>query len=117
MADGKGAAPAVVVVTDALLEGGVGVVVDEGTEVIEVRGGLGTFEAVTDIPLPLIDGLEGGSNAVLLSVEVSELLPGLAVAVEVGGQSSVRLGVGSLDEGVGVGRLGTEELDEPGGQG
>jgi hypothetical protein len=117
MADGKGAAPAVVVITDALLEGGVGVVVDKGAEVVEARGGLGMFEAVTDIPLLLVDGLEGGNNAVFLSVEVSELLPGLAVVVEVGGQSSVRLGVGSLDEGVSVGGLGAEKLDEPGRQG
>jgi hypothetical protein len=87
LADGKGAAPAVVIVTDAVLEGGVGVVVDKGVEVIEARGGLGVFEAVTDIPLLLIDGLEGGGNTVLLSVEVSELLPGFAIAVEVGGAS------------------------------
>jgi hypothetical protein len=85
--------------------------------VVEARGGLGTFEVVMDIPLLLVDGLDGGGNVVLLSVEVPELLSGVTVVVEVGGQSSVRLGVGGLDEGVGVGRLGAEELDKPGGQG
>jgi hypothetical protein len=110
------AVPVVVVITGALLEGGVGVFVDKGAEVVEARGGLGTFQVVTDIPLFLEDGLEGGSNAVLLPVELSELLPSVAIVVEVGGQSSVGLLVGSLDEGVGMGGLGAKELDEPGRQ-
>jgi hypothetical protein len=85
--DRKGAAPVVVVVAAALLEGGIGVVVDKGAEVVEARGGLGVLQAVTDIPLLLVDGLDGGSNVVLFSIKLSELLSCVAVAVEVGGQS------------------------------
>jgi hypothetical protein len=105
-------APAVVAVT-VRPEGGARVVFGEGAEVVEPGGGLGAFEAVTDILLVLIGGLDASGDVVLLPVEVGEHLALLSVAVDVGAQSPVSHVNGSVDDGFGVGGLVMEEVEEP----
>jgi hypothetical protein len=114
LGDGDGAAPVIAIAVRS--EGGAGVMIGEGTEVIEPRGGLGVFEAVTDILLVLIGGLDVSSDAVLLPVEVGERLALLSVVVEVGAQSPVSHVDSGFDNGFGVGGLVVEEVEEPGGE-
>jgi hypothetical protein len=108
-------APAVVAVAVGP-EGGARVVAGEGTEVVEPGGGLGAFEAVTDIRLVLIGGLDVSGDAVLLPVEVGEYLALLGVAVDVGTQSPVSHVDGGVDDGFGMRGLVVEEVKEPGGE-
>jgi hypothetical protein len=115
MGDRDWTAPAVVAVAVSP-EGGTGVVVGEGTEVVEPGGGLGAFEAVTDILLVLIGGLDVSGDAVLLPVEVGKYLALLGVAVDVGAQSPVSHVDGGVDNGFGVGGLVVEEVEEPRGE-
>jgi hypothetical protein len=107
--------PAVVTVT-VRPEGGTRVVAGEGAEVVEPRGGLGVFEAVTDILLVLISRLDVSGDAVLLPVEVGEFLALLGVAVDVGTQSPVTHVDGGVDNGFGMGGLVVEEVEEPRGE-
>jgi hypothetical protein len=86
--DGERESPAVVVAGTGF-EGGGGVSLDAGAEVVEARGGLGMFQTVAGILLFFVDGVDGGDDPVLLPVELHELPPGSVVAIEVGGQSSV----------------------------
>jgi hypothetical protein len=88
MRDGDGAVPAIVAIAVGP-EGGTGVMVGERAEVVKSRGGLSAFEAVTDILLVLIGGLDVSSDPVLLPVEFGEYLALLSVAVEVGAQSPI----------------------------
>ena len=115
LGDRDGAVPAVVAVAVSP-EGGAGVVVGEGAEVVEPGGGLGAFEAVTDILLVLIGGLDVSGDAVLLPVELGEYLALLGVAVDVGAQSPVSHVDGGFDNGFGMGGLAVEEVEEPGGK-
>jgi hypothetical protein len=115
LGDRDWAAPAIVAVA-VRPEGGAGVVVGEGAEVVEPGGGLGAFEAVTDILLVLIAGLDVSGDAVLLPVEVGEYLALLGVVVDVGAQSPVSHVDGGVDDGFGMGGLVVEEVEEPGGE-
>ena len=83
----------------------------------ESRGGLGSFEAMAYVLSLLVLGLDLKLEGVLSSVELLQVPDGVAVGVEVGGQSPVVLVVGIFDEGVGMGGLAVEKLGEPGGQG
>jgi hypothetical protein len=89
LGDGERAAPAIVVVIAVCPKGGARGAAGEGAEVVEPRGGLGTFKAVTDILLVLIGGLDVSGDAVLLPIELGEHLALLSVAVDVGTQSPV----------------------------
>ena len=82
----------------------------------ESRGGLGSFEAVAYVFSLLVLGLDLEFEGVLPSVELLQVPDGVAVGVEVGGQSPVVLLVNIFDEGVGMGRLAVEKLSEPGGE-
>jgi hypothetical protein len=114
--DWDGDVPAVIAVAVGP-EGGARVVIGEGAEVVKSGGGLGVFEAMMDILLVLMRGLDVGDNVVLLPVEFGKYLALLGIAVEVGAQSPVTGIAGGLDEGVDVGGLMMEEVDKPGGQG
>jgi hypothetical protein len=115
LGDRDWAAPAVVAIAVGP-EGGTRVVVGEGAEVVEPGGGLGAFEAVTDILLVLIGGLDASGDAILLPVEVGEFLALLGVMVDVGAQSPVSHVDGGFDNGFDVGGLVVEEVEEPGGK-
>jgi hypothetical protein len=91
--------------------------VDEGAEVQESRGGLGSFEAVTHVLSLFVLGLDLEPEGVLSTIELAQVPDGATVGVKVGSQSPVILLVGIVDEGVSVGGLGVEELGEPRGQG
>ena len=88
-------------------------VAGEGSEVHELRGGLGAFESVLDIPLLVRHGLNLKPEGVLLAVELVELSGGMGIGVDVGSKSPVILLVSVEDEGVGVVRFGMEEFDKP----
>ena len=92
-------------------------VAGEGSEVHELRGGLGAFKSVLDIPLLVRHGLDLESEGVLLTVELMELSGGVGVGMDVGSKSPVVLFVRVEDEGVGVVRFGVEEFDKPWGKG
>jgi hypothetical protein len=87
--------------------------VDEGSEVEESRGGLGSFEAVSHVLTLLVFSLDSELEGVLLAVEFLQVFDGAVVGVEVGGQSPVVLLIGVVDEGVGMGRLTVEEFNKP----
>ena len=89
----------------------------EGLEVHELRGGLGAFKSVLDIPLLVGPGLDLESEGVLLAVELVELSSGVGIGVDVGSKSLVVLLIGVEDEGVDVVRFGVEEFDKPWGKG
>ena len=80
----------------------------------ESRGGLSSFEAVAYVLSLLILGLDLELEGVLSSVELLQIPDGVAVGVEVGGQSPVVLVVSVFDEGVGMRGLTVEEFSEPG---
>ena len=81
----------------------------------ESRGGLGSFEAVAYVLSLFVFGLDLESEGVLSPVELLQVADGIAVGVEVGGQSPVVLLVGVFDESVGVRGLAVEKFSEPGG--
>jgi hypothetical protein len=87
--------------------------VNQGLEVEESRGGLGSLEMVSHV-LPLfILGLDPEPKSVLLPIELPQISDGIVIGVEVGSQSPVVLLVIVVDEGVGMGRLAVEEFDKP----
>jgi hypothetical protein len=87
--------------------------VDEGSEVEESRGGLGSFETVSYVLTLFVLGLDSELEGVLLAIELLQISNGVAVGVEVSGQSPVVLLIGVVDEGVGMRRLAVEEFDKP----
>ena len=87
--------------------------VDEGSEVEESRGGLGSFETVSYVLTLFVLGLDSELEGVLLAIELLQVSDGIAVGMEVGGQSPVVLLIGVVDEGVGMRRLTVEEFDKP----
>ena len=92
-------------------------VAGKGSEVYELRGGLGVLESVLDIPLLVEHGLDLKSEGILLAIELVELPSGVGIGMDVGGESPVILFVCIEDEGVGVVRFGVEEFNKPWGKG
>jgi hypothetical protein len=87
--------------------------VDEGPEMKESRGGLGSLEVVSHVLLLLILSLDSKSEDFLLLIELPQVPNSVMVGVKVGGQPPVVLLVGVINESVSMGRLTVEEFDEP----